>query len=64
MVDAADRVFTMGCSLAKACPAIRPQAEGGELEDPAGRPIEVVRQIRDEIEARVRRLVAEMSSTR
>jgi arsenate reductase (thioredoxin) len=49
----------MGCG--EACP-IYPgkQYEDWELEDPAGRPVEVVRRIRDQIDARVQALLAEL----
>jgi arsenate reductase (thioredoxin) len=52
-------VVTMGCG--EACP-IYPgkQYEDWELEDPAGRPVEVVRRIRDQIDARVQALLAEL----
>ena len=58
-VRAADAVVTMGCG--DACP-IYPgkRYEDWELQDPAGQPVEVVRRIRDEIDARVRRLLAEL----
>jgi arsenate reductase (thioredoxin) len=59
-VRAADVVITMGCG--DACP-IYPgkRYEDWELEDPTGKDIETVRQIRDEIERRVETLVAEIS---
>ena len=61
MVKAADVVITMGCG--DACP-IYPgkRYEDWELEDPAGKDLETVRRIRDDIEARVRRLVAQLTS--
>ena len=61
MVKAADVVITMGCG--DACP-IYPgkRYEDWELEDPAGKDPATVRRIRDEIDARVRRLVAELLS--
>ena len=60
MVKAADVVITMGCG--DACP-IYPgkRYEDWELEDPAGKDLETVRRIRDDIEARVRKLVAELT---
>jgi arsenate reductase (thioredoxin) len=59
VVRAADVVITMGCG--DACP-IYPgkKYEDWDLEDPAGLGIEAVRPIRDEIDARVQRLVAEL----
>jgi arsenate reductase len=58
-VRAADVVITMGCG--DACP-IYPgkRYEDWELEDPAGKDLETVRRIRDEIDERVRALVAEL----
>ncbi|HXE99794.1 MAG TPA: arsenate reductase ArsC [Solirubrobacterales bacterium] len=58
-VHAADVVITMGCG--DACP-IYPgkRYEDWDLEDPAGKDLETVRRIRDEIEARVQRLVGEL----
>jgi len=58
-VKAADVVITMGCG--DACP-IYPgkRYEDWQLQDPAGQPIEQVRRIRDQIDGRVRRLLAEL----
>ena len=62
MVDTADRVITMGCGVdATTCPVFFVTSEDWGLEDPKGKPIEKVREIRDEIEARVKALVKEMS---
>jgi arsenate reductase (thioredoxin) len=60
VVKAADAVITMGCG--DACP-IYPgkRYEDWELEDPAGKDIETVRRIRDEIAERVRALLAELA---
>ena len=59
VVRAADVVITMGCG--DACP-IYPgkRYEDWELEDPAGKEVETVRRIRDEIDERVQKLVAEL----
>lgn len=58
MVDRADRVITMGCSVEESCPALfLPNVEDWGLEDPAGKPLEKVREIRDEISRRVRALL-------
>jgi arsenate reductase len=58
-VRAADVVITMGCG--DACP-IYPgkRYEEWQLQDPAGQPVEVVRGIRDDIDARVRQLLTEL----
>ncbi len=61
MLDRADRVITMGCSVEESCPALfLPQVEDWGLEDPAGKPIEKVREIRDEISRRVAKLLEEV----
>ena len=57
MVDAADLVFTMGCAIDESCPAEFTPSEDWGLDDAAGQPIEVVRRIRDEVEAKVRALL-------
>jgi protein-tyrosine-phosphatase len=58
-VREADAVVTMGCG--DACP-IYPgkRYEDWELEDPAGKDLATVRRIRDEIEERVKTLLAEL----
>ncbi len=59
-VDAADVVITMGCG--DACPVYPGKRyEDWELEDPAGKDLDTVRRIRDEIDARVQRLVGELT---
>ena len=59
VVRAADVVITMGCG--DACPLYPGKRyEDWELEDPAGRAVDAVRPIRDDIEARVRRLLASL----
>src|SRR6267143_3782918 len=58
-VRAADVVITMGCG--DACPIYSGKRyEDWELDDPAGQDLEAVRRIRDEIDARVQRLVGEL----
>ena len=53
-----DLLITMGCG--EACPFVPgARLEDWPVEDPKGRPIERVREIRDEIRWRVARLVAE-----
>ena len=53
MVDDADRVITMGCSIDEACPANVVVAEDWGLDDPRGKDIDEVRTIRDEINRKV-----------
>jgi len=59
-VQAADAVITMGCG--DACP-IYPgkRYEDWDPEDPAGKDLEAVRRIRDDIDARVKALLAEVA---
>jgi protein-tyrosine-phosphatase len=59
VVRAADVVITIGCG--DACP-IYPgkRYEDWQLDDPAGQDLDAVRRIRDEIDARVQRLVGEL----
>jgi arsenate reductase len=59
IVHAADVVVTMGCG--DTCPVFPGKRyEDWELLDPAGQPIEVVRTVRDDIEGRVRDLIASL----
>jgi protein-tyrosine-phosphatase len=58
MIDAADLVVTMGCSVEKVCPRpilarMQKKLADWNLEDPKGRSIAQVRKIRDEIEKKV-----------
>ncbi|MEU4290839.1 arsenate reductase ArsC [Kribbella sp. NPDC026596] len=58
-VRESDVIVTMGCG--DACPIFPGKRyEDWELTDPAGQPIEVVRQVRDEIRDRVDKLVVEL----
>lgn len=63
MIERADIVITMGCSVEKVCPAPMARRMGKkladwDLDDPKGRDIAGVRRIRDEIERRVLELAA------
>lgn len=61
MADRADRIISMGCGVdAEACPAKFLLAEDWELDDPAGQPIERVREIRDAIRGRVESFLNEL----
>ena len=60
-VREADVVVTMGCG--DACPVYPGKRyEDWELPDPAGKSVEEVRPIRDEIDRRVRALLAELDA--
>jgi arsenate reductase (thioredoxin) len=59
VVGAADVVVSMGCG--DACPVFPGKRYlDWELDDPAGKGVEQVRPVRDEIERRVRGLLAEL----
>ena len=60
IVRAADVVITMGCG--DACPTFPGKRyENWDLPDPAGQSVDAVRPIRDDIEKRVRRLLAQLN---
>lgn len=62
IVQAADVVVTMGCG--DACPFYPgTRYEDWDLEDPAGQGVDAVRPIRDDIEQRVRTLLASLEVT-
>jgi len=63
MIQNASLVVTMGCSIEEACPRpmlaqMQKKLIDWDLEDPKGKPIERVREIRDDIEKRVTTLAA------
>ena len=59
VVQASDVVITMGCG--DACPIFPGKRYlDWQLDDPAGRPATEIRPIRDEIDRRVRELLAEL----
>ena len=59
MVEAADVVVSMGCG--DTCPVLPGKRyEDWELTDPAGQPLAVVREVRDEIRGHVEELVASL----
>jgi arsenate reductase (thioredoxin) len=62
MIDQANLVITMGCSAEAACPASWVETRDWGLEDPKGKPIEKVREIRDQIKAMVVMLLKEIES--
>jgi protein-tyrosine-phosphatase len=51
----ADVAVTLNCQAS--CPYVPGLVEDWEIDDPAGRPLDEVRKIRDEIERRVRDLI-------
>ena len=61
MAMASDVIVTMGCG--DECPYYPGKRyDDWPLEDPAGQPLDVVRHIRDDIQHRVRALVAELKN--
>lgn len=61
-IDEMDYVVTMGCCLPESvCPVtyVGEKVEW-DIEDPIGKPIEVFRRVRDDIERRVRNLLEEI----
>ncbi|MCX4471567.1 arsenate reductase ArsC [Micromonospora sp. NBC_01655] len=61
-VEASDVVITMGCG--DACPVFPGKRyEDWKLEDPAGKGVEAVRPIRDEIKTRIEKLLADLIPT-
>jgi len=63
MTQDADLIITMGCNDQGICPGpfFRPTVDW-KLEDPKDKPIEKVRQIRDEIEKRILQLISEFAT--
>jgi arsenate reductase len=61
MVQEADTIIVMGCSAQGFCPApLLGKVTDWSLEDPKGKPLEKVREIRDEIERRVKELIEQV----
>lgn len=59
MVQEANVIIVMGCDARGFCPAsLLNKVVDWKLEDPKGKPIEKVREIRDEIERRVKKLIS------
>lgn len=64
LIRSSDPIVNMGCMDKSFCPTIfLPKVIEWNLPDPKGQPIEKVREIRDEIEEKVRELVAEITVT-
>ncbi|MFU8851607.1 arsenate reductase ArsC [Micromonospora sp. SL1-18] len=61
--EASDIIVTMGCG--DACPVFPGKRyEDWQLTDPAGQPLDLVRQVRDEIGRKVRTLLADLRAQR
>jgi arsenate reductase len=61
MQQRADLAVTMGCG--DACPYVPTTVLDWDLPDPAGRPLDEVREIRDAVEQRVRELIEQRFAT-
>jgi len=64
MVQEADMIIVMGCSAQGFCPAplLNKVVDWG-IEDPKGKQIERIREIRDEIEKEVKKLINKISTS-
>lgn len=60
MMENANRVITMGCGTEGVCPASIVPMEDWGIEDPEGKPIKEVREIRDIIKIKVITLIKEL----
>ncbi len=60
LVETADIVITMGCG-AEACPFIERAVDWG-IEDPKDKPMDRIREVRDEIKGRVEKLLESIIS--
>ncbi len=61
LVDWADRVITMGCDIDESCPVAITEVEDWGIPNPSGQPLAVVRDVRDQVEARVSLLLRELA---
>ena len=60
LAESATRVIGMGCDVEAACPALSVPLEDWQLDDPKGKPKDEVEAIRDQIEMKVRNLIAQL----
>ena len=62
MIETADRVISMGCGVEESCSANLMITEDWGLDDPKGQARGEIAEIRDKIQNRVKKLLAEMSA--
>ena len=63
MIRSSDKIINMGCMEKESCPSLfLHNLLDWNIEDPKGKPIEKVREIRDEIDQRVKELVASITT--
>jgi len=61
MMRNSDKIINMGCMEKNFCPTLFiPKVIDWGIEDPKDKPIEKVREIRDEIERRIKELVSRL----
>lgn len=61
MIEKSSKIINMGCMDKESCPALfLNNTLDWNIEDPKGKPIEKVRQIRDQIESKVKELVTNL----
>ncbi len=60
MLEYVDLVINMGCGVEGNCPASFLPTDDWHIEGPAGKPIERVREIRDQVKAKVEGLIREL----
>jgi arsenate reductase len=64
MVQDADMIIVVGCSAEGFCPApLLSKVVDWQIEDPKDKPIEKVREIRDELDSRIRKLINEINNS-
>ncbi len=61
MIEQAAKVITMGCGVEGMCPATFVETEDWNIDDPRGKPVEKVREIREQIQVKVLSLLKELS---
>lgn len=63
MIKSSTKVVNMGCMDKESCPALfLDEVEDWNILDPKGKPIEQVREIRDQIEKKIRQLIWELEN--
>lgn len=64
MISKSDKIITMGCLAKEVCPSVFiDRTIDWNVEDPKGKPIEKVREIRDIIRAKVEELIRQLSES-
>ena len=60
MIERADKVITMGCDVEAVCPVTFVETEDWALDDPRSKPLEKVREIREQIQTKVLELLEKL----